>query len=234
MAMIAPRLLVLWDIDHTLLASRGVGREMYVRAMPAAFGLPFVGLADVSGRTELDIIAETLELHEVKPTLSNIARLAKSLTDSYEAARGELAQRGQVLPGAREALTVLAAEPTVHQAVLTGNLKSVARIKLEVFDLAHFIDLESSAFGDDHADRSELVAIAQNRAAKSTGTIFKRVNTILIGDTPRDVEAAHSAGVKSIAVASGRSSEGELQAMGADHVLPSLLDIERLTQMILI
>ena len=60
-----PQLLVLWDIDHTLLQSRGMGREMYERAFPAAFGQPFQQLADVSGRTELDIIAETLKLSAI-------------------------------------------------------------------------------------------------------------------------------------------------------------------------
>jgi phosphoglycolate phosphatase-like HAD superfamily hydrolase len=93
-----PRLLVLWDIDHTLLQSRGVGREMYERAVPAAFGVPFRELADVSGRTEPDIIAETLVLHGIEPTEATTAQLARALSEQYEAGRVELAARGRPLP----------------------------------------------------------------------------------------------------------------------------------------
>ena len=92
--MIAPnelRRLVLWDIDHTLLQSPGMGREMYERAVPAAFGQPFQQLADVSGRTELDIIAETLKLHGIEPTEAAMGKLVNALIDSYEAGRDEFA-----------------------------------------------------------------------------------------------------------------------------------------------
>ncbi|MBP2336076.1 phosphoglycolate phosphatase-like HAD superfamily hydrolase [Saccharothrix coeruleofusca] len=228
MVVITPRLLVLWDIDHTLLASRGVGREMYVRAVPAAFDRPFVDLADVSGRTELDIIADTLVLHGVEPTRANATRLAEALTACYEAARTELAERGRVLPGAREALVALADDPTVHQAVLTGNLRSVARVKLEAFGLDRYVDLNSSAYGDDHNVRAELVRIAQRRAAERTGGSFDGADTVLIGDTPRDVEAARTAGVRVIAVASGGSGVDELKRVGAEAVLPDLTDVAAL------
>ncbi|WP_325050908.1 HAD family hydrolase [Actinokineospora spheciospongiae] len=230
--MITPRLLVLWDIDHTLLASRGLGREMYVRAVPAAFGIPFVDLADVSGRTELDIIAETIALHRVEPTEANVSRLAQALTDSYEAARAELAERGRVLPGAREALEALAEDAAVHQGVLTGNLRSVAYVKLETFRLAHYVDLETSAYGDDHNVRAELVRVARRRAVERTGIRFDGEHTVLIGDTPRDVEAAHAAGARVVAVASGRNGVDELRSAGAADVLPDLRDVTSLGRLL--
>ena len=227
-----PQLLVLWDIDHTLLQSRGMGREMYERAFPAAFGQPFQQLADVSGRTELDIIAETLKLHGIEPTDTATGKLVDALIDSYEAGRDEFASRARVLPGAQEALAALAAEPTVHQGVLTGNLRAVARIKLVALGLEQFLDLETSSYGDDHADRAELVAIARERAAQQLDTQFGSEDTLLIGDTPRDVAAGLAAGVQVIAVASGRSSFGDLQAAGASNVLADLTDTAALVQLI--
>ncbi|SDF64426.1 Phosphoglycolate phosphatase, HAD superfamily [Lentzea fradiae] len=226
------RRLVLWDIDHTLLQSRGMGREMYERAVPMAIGRPFQQLADVSGRTELDIIAETLKLHGVEPTDEAIGKLVNALIDSYEAGRDEFASRARVLPGAREALEALEAEPTVHQGVLTGNLRAVARIKLVALGLEQFLDLETSSYGDDHADRAELVAIARERAALQLDKQFGRGETVLIGDTTRDVAAAQAAGVKIIAVASGRNSVEDLRAAGAGEVLPDLTDTSELVQMI--
>ncbi|MEU4803432.1 haloacid dehalogenase-like hydrolase [Actinosynnema sp. NPDC023587] len=231
--MITPRVLVLWDIDHTLLQSRGMGREMYERALPLVFGRPFAELAEVSGRTELDIIAETLVLHGIEPTTEHVDRLARALTASYEAGREELAERGRVLPGAREALTSLAEEPAVRQGVLTGNLRAVARVKLRVFALDQYVDLECSAYGDDHRDRAELVDIARARAAERVGAEFTGLRTVLIGDTPRDVEAARAAGARVIAVAGGQSDLDELRKAGADDVLADLRDLPTVRRLLL-
>jgi phosphoglycolate phosphatase len=69
--------------------------------------------------------------------------------------------------------------------VLTGNLREVARIKLETFELDGLLDLDADAYGDDHQDRAELVAIAQRRAGERAGAEFGNDTTVLIGDTPK-------------------------------------------------
>lgn len=201
---------------------------MYERAMPEAFGLAFERLAEVSGRTEPDIISETLALHGVEPTVEHVDRLARALVAAYESGRGELAARGRVLPGAREALAALSREKSVHQGVLTGNLRAVARVKLAVFALDRYVDLETSAYGDDHRDRAELVDIARARAWARVGVDFGGLRTVLIGDTRRDVEAASAAGARVIGVASGNTGADELREAGADEVLADLRDPQAL------
>lgn len=223
-----PRLLVLWDVDHTLIESRGVGRALYERAFPAATGTPLTALASLAGRTELDIMADTLRLNGVEPTSSALAALAKALVQEYEHARDLLRSTGRALPGAHLVLTDLAADPAVHQTVLTGNLREVARIKLDVFDLARHLDLSSGAYGDDHPDRATLVGLAQQRAHHSTGVPFTAEATVLIGDTPRDVHAGLTAGVHVIAVATGTTSPTELRAAGAHHVAATLTECHTL------
>src|SRR6266550_289021 len=86
----APRLLVLWDVDHTLIETRGVGRAIYFRAFPAATGKRLTELASVSGRTELDIMAEILCINGIQPTDGMVAKLADVLIWGYEDAREEL------------------------------------------------------------------------------------------------------------------------------------------------
>ena len=228
----APQVLVLWDVDHTLIETRGVGYAIYQRAFPAATGRPLNTLAQVSGRTELDIMRETLRVNGIKPTDESTDKLATALINEYEKARDELATTGRALPGAAQTLQRLAAEPRVHQAVLTGNLRDVARIKLEVFGLDTLLDLRSSAYGDDHNERSKLVAVAQARASDHTGTAFDNQHTILIGDTPKDIEAGLTAGVRAIAVVSGKSTAEELHAAGATIVVDNLTDPERITQLV--
>ncbi|CAM3994169.1 HAD hydrolase-like protein [Kibdelosporangium persicum] len=223
---------MLFDVDHTLVETRGIGREMYERVFPAVTGVPFHKLAAVSGRTELDIIRETLDLHGVEPTAEAIRKLADALAAGYDAARDELAERGRALPGVLRSLATLAGEPKIHLGVLTGNLRAVAQIKLEVFGLDRYLDLETSAYGDDHAVRSELVAIAQRRAAERTGVTFGNRRTILIGDTPNDVEAGLVAGVSVIGVATGESTTQELREAGATWVIADLADPISLLQVI--
>lgn len=223
-----PRLLVLWDVDHTLVETRGVGFAIYQRAFPAATGGPLVELARVSGRTELDIMRETLRINGIEPTDEAGGKLAAALVHGYDDARDELAVTGRALPGACDTLATLAADPAIFQTVLTGNLREVARIKLEVFGLDQFLDLKAGAYGDDHADRAELVAIAQERARQRTGIAFNKDTTMIIGDTPNDVAAGRQAGVKVIGVATGKSSVGELQDAGAYWTTRSLRGVHEL------
>ncbi len=73
------RVLVLWDVDHTLIETRGVGYAIYQRAFPAATGRPLDQLAQIAGRTELDIMRETLRINDIEPTDDAVDKLAAAL-----------------------------------------------------------------------------------------------------------------------------------------------------------
>ncbi|WP_245821650.1 HAD family hydrolase [Lentzea waywayandensis] len=223
-----PELLVLWDIDNTLITARGFGGLMYREAFQTAFGRDLAGPVDLGGRTELDIISETLRQHGIEHTEEASQLLANALANSFEARRAELPGHGEVLPGALQALEHFADDPRVHQGVLTANLRSVALIKLEEFGLAHLVDWDVSAFGDDHADRAELVTFARERAQHIRP--FTHDEVVLIGDTPHDVYAATKAGVRLVAVATGRSSRQDLHQAGAQIVIDDLSDLSRLAR----
>jgi phosphoglycolate phosphatase-like HAD superfamily hydrolase len=221
-ATIAPRLLVLWDVDRTLIETREMGRVIFARAFLTATGTPLHERGAVAGRTDLDIMRESLQLNDVEPTNEAVRKLSRALIDGYEEARAELASRGRALPGAVTTLATLAAAPDVRQSVLTGNLRGVARIKLEIFELDRYVDLEAGAYGADHTDRAELVHYAQDRATRRFSHPFDNSHTILIGDTPNDVRAAREAGVHMIGLATGDSNVEQLRAAGAEAVLTTL------------
>jgi len=114
--------------------------------------------------------------------------------------------------------------PGLVQTVLTGNVPAVARVKLAAFGLDRYLDLEAGAYGRDGPVRSDLVRVAQRRAGSRRGAAFGRANTVLVGDTPRDVLAGRAGGARTVAVASGSSSAEELRSAGADVVLAGLED----------
>lgn len=217
-------LLVLWDIDHTLIETRGVGGAIFKRAFQEATGRPLINRADISGRTELDIVRESLAVNDIEPTREHISHVTDALVRGYDASRADLGRTGRVLPGARETLAELAADEAVFQTVLTGNLREVARIKLEVFGLASFLDLSAGAYGDDASDRAELVGLAQGRASERFGLTFGNRETLLIGDTPNDVRAGLAAGVRVLGIGSGKTPAADLLQAGASVVADSLVE----------
>ncbi|MFC4906912.1 HAD family hydrolase [Actinomadura gamaensis] len=222
-----PVRLVLWDVDHALIETGGVGREVFADAFAQAVGRSMEQMAEVSGRTEPDIFRETAELHGVDVTEELFDAFSEHLAKGYRDRVQEMQRRGRALPGAAEALAALAEESGLVQSVLTGNIRAVAETKLAAFDDEH-LDFEAGAYGSDDAVRPRLVAIAQQRAATRYKTVFDATTTILIGNTPSDITTAHQGGARVVAVASGKSSAAELRSAGAESVLTDLCDLDRL------
>jgi phosphoglycolate phosphatase-like HAD superfamily hydrolase len=113
----------------------------------------------------------------------------------------------------------------VYQSVLTGNVRPLAEVKLDAVGLRYPLDLCIGAYGDDHEDRTQLVHLARRRACAVYGnssTDFSGTATIVIGDTPLDIEAALAAGARAVGVATGGYSAKALQEAGAHAVLTDL------------
>ncbi|HSR23597.1 MAG TPA: HAD hydrolase-like protein, partial [Candidatus Eisenbacteria bacterium] len=155
-----------------------------------------------------------------------------ALAGVYEGRIEEIRRHGRALPGAAEALAALAAVPGTVQTVLTGNVPAVARTKLAAFGLDHHLDLDVGAYGPDDHVRAGLVPLAQRRAGARYGALFDVRSTVVIGDTAHDVTAAREGGARAIAVATGGTTAGELQAAGAEVVLPDLMDTAALVGLV--
>lgn len=216
--------LVLWDVDHTLLDTAEVSHDTYERAFRMATGIELTEPWRFDGRTESAAAIEALIDHGLPPDTELIHRLFDAIT----AVHAEMAQRfaadGRTLPGVREALASLAELGHVHQSVLTGNLREVTAIKLAALDLDRALDLRIGAYGSDATDRTALVPFAFTRAADILGLAFTGRTTAIIGDTPRDIEVARAAGALGIGIATGHYSAAQLTSAGADLVLPDLSD----------
>ncbi|WP_231499915.1 HAD family hydrolase [Saccharothrix sp. NRRL B-16314] len=213
--------LVLWDIDLTLIDAKGLGREWYRTALRAAAGLDLVHLPSFGGRTERAITLEMLTSHDLDPTEELVARLHAELIDVAARERHLLPSHGHALPGASAALTALAAQENVVQSLVTGNLVEIARYKLAAFGLDEHVDFEIGGYGSVSEHRPALVLEAVRLASAKHTREFR---SVVIGDTPHDVDAALHHGAVAIGVATGRSSSAELREAGAHVVLTDLSD----------
>ena len=215
--------LLLWDVDHTLIENGGVSKETYAKAFELLTGHPPEHPAQTDGRTDPEIMRNMLVSHGLETTDEH-AELFKALEMAMAANVSRLRERGHALPGAREALAAIQELPDVVQSVLTGNIRPNAFAKLSAFGLHGYIDFEVGGYGSDDRVRANLVGVARERAIAKYAASFDKTTTVLIGDTPRDVQAGRDGGACVIAVASGSDSVETLRAAGADIVLPDLRD----------
>ena len=163
--------LVLWDLDWTLLETGGLDQEIWFQVCADLLRLPVVESEVVPGSTAPQLLRGILiqrgaTAAQADRLLPEALRLELNYLTSRSA---ELARRGRALPGAMAALSALALEPHILQSVLTGNQRTGGEIKLSAFGLLASVDLDIGSFGSDSAQRHELVDIARRKAEAKHG-----------------------------------------------------------------
>ncbi len=230
-------LLVLWDVDYTLADTDGVGRHLYQLVLDELFGLEMPRLIrSMAGRTDSAIALEVLTAAGVPDPAREITRFQDALAARSPELDGLVRQRGKPLPGVPETLAALAAPAytgRVIQSLLTGNIPALARVKLGALGLVEHLDLSIGAYGDVSEVRADLVPVARQNAVARYGADFAGRATVLVGDTPMDVEAATANGARCVAVATGSFTAQQLSASGADVVLADLSDTAQAVSAIL-
>lgn len=218
------RSLVLWDIDGTLLTIEGIGIEIFAQALHDLTGRQMEWMPPMAGRTDHHLITSLLSAHGIKATGPLLDTFGRALAAAAKARIADMRERGRVMPGARQAVEALAAGTDIVQSVVTGNMRPIAEIKLDLFGFAEHIDVEVGGYGMDDGDRALVVRAALDRAAAKYGYQVHDGRAVVIGDTVHDIAGAHANGVAAIGVASSTTSMNALAAAGADYVLPSLAD----------
>ncbi|MEV4804887.1 haloacid dehalogenase-like hydrolase [Nonomuraea sp. NPDC049421] len=216
--------LVLWNVDLTLVDVAIVTRDAYAEAFRVVTGRPLVKLVPPLGRPDSEIVFETLAVNGIVAEDDHLPRFLAALATAFADRRGRLAKEGRMMAGAKAALKAVSRLDGVAQTVLTGTIKSNAVLKLEAFGLDKHIDFELGGYGEEVYPKATLLQVAQSRAKQRLGTPFTAANTVVIGDSTRDVQAAKIGGAAMIGVTSGRSMASELREAGADVVLPDLSD----------
>ncbi|ROL60962.1 HAD family hydrolase [Bacteroidetes/Chlorobi group bacterium ChocPot_Mid] len=220
--------LILFDIDGTILKFRQYhSKEIFAKMLKEVFGkdVPLSIMPDFSGMTDLQIlkdIANKINLDSSK-LIANLPKVWASISKDFE--KYCTSEYMLLLPNIRELITYFDTHPDFLLGLLTGNFIENAYIKLRAFNLEGFFQF--GAFGSDKDDRNLLPPIAINRANDFVGfNIFDKKNTLLIGDSPRDIECAKSNNLPVLAVATGNFSANELFLYKPDCVLNDFKDLE--------
>ncbi|NUN50075.1 MAG: haloacid dehalogenase-like hydrolase [Candidatus Brocadiae bacterium] len=212
-------ILILWDIDGTLLSSHGAG----TRAMNLAFEECW-GIADafddvvMAGCTDPWIFRQGYEQHRLaEPFPEALGRFDGAYRRLLP---GVLAgSRVTLKPGLPGALERLATRADVAQGLLTGNFEHGAWTKVRAAGIDRYF--ATGAFGSDDEDRNALVPHALRRH-RERGLDVTPERTVVIGDTPKDIACARAWGARAVAVATGGHRLADLEQHAPDLALSTL------------
>jgi phosphoglycolate phosphatase len=211
---------VVFDVDGTLVSSGGAGARSWRLAFEDLYGVPADnGAYTDDGMTEPEVARLTFRNvtgHE--PARREIVRVMSKRLHYLRQTVAE-SKGFRVLPGVRETLDRLRAAGLLL-GIATGGVEAAAHMKLARAKLNHYFCF--GGFGSDSTDRTELTRKALERAETLLGEPLEPNEALVVGDTPRDVEAGHGAGALVAAVATGHYTTEELRDAGADYVLGSL------------
>jgi phosphoglycolate phosphatase-like HAD superfamily hydrolase len=209
---------LLFDIDGTLVSTGGAGRRAMERAFRELHGANPCAEMSFAGMTDRAIVRAGLGLLGARDEDADIARLLDAylpiLADEMRSAAARLHD------GVLAALDEVVGRDGFAVGLGTGNVRAGARLKLEplgVYDRFAF-----GGFGCDHEDRGELIRVGAERGAARLGASRAACRVVVIGDTPKDVDAARAIGAESLGVGTGSFTRAALLAHGATTAFDSL------------
>lgn len=220
--------LVLFDLDGTLMVTRGVGKDAFVEAGQEVFG-PLFSLegVELGGGLDPQLIQQCCETAGLQSTQESRRSFRASYVSRLQRALDEESRlpqpRHHVLPNVIPTLELVQNAPDTVLGLLTGNFEEAADIKLASVGLSHF-QFQIRVFGDAAPSRGDMVALAMEQCSQMNGISISPSCVLIVGDTPRDVACAHTQNALCLAVATGRYSRQELKQGGADWVVDTLED----------
>ncbi|MEO6504606.1 MAG: HAD family hydrolase [Terrimesophilobacter sp.] len=213
---------VLFDIDETLVHTGGAGARSWAWAFDQLYGVPAdIGEHTSAGETDPQVGRATFTAVLGRdPSHDELARLySKYLWHLSEDIWSSPGYR--VLDGVDDLLRSLS-DAGVLLGVISGAMEGAARIKMDPGKLNRYFVF--GAYGSDSPDRAEITRQAIGKAARLHGHELSFDEVCVVGDTPRDIDAAHAAGATAVGVASGHYKTQDLVEAGADYILQSLTE----------
>ncbi len=226
--------LILFDIDGTILNFKhGIAKRLFTEMLSELFGrdVPDEAIPEFLGMTDLQIIRQIA--HNIglsyKNILDKIPIIWQRIYSSFE--ENAIPENVKILPGVIKLIQILHKRQDIQLGLITGNFHENAYLKLRTHSLDVFFPI--GAFGSDSDDRNSLPPIAIQRANQYLKRkVFTSQNTLIIGDTPRDIDCAKAHNIKVLCVATGSISYEELLELNPDYVVEDLSDTNAIIEII--
>ncbi len=220
--------ILLFDIDGTLMRSvNTLHIESFQRSIRRHFNIDASrDTMNIAGMFDRQIIVEMLALNgiEIDYLDPGIDNLCREIGTYYVEQSRKTKNQVKLLSGVTELLTAIKSRGIVA-GLVTGNIEAVAWEKIRISGLESLI-MPFGGFGDERVTtRGQLIPSALRKAEKHTGLRFHPSRAVIIGDTPRDINAAREAGSRVITVC-GTYNREDLEACHPDLILNSLEEID--------
>jgi len=221
--------LILFDIDNTLIKTPRAHNLSFSVAFKKVYGIETtIDIIEHPGMPDSKIIIEVLKRNGLTEEEIKL-KIKECMREMIDYFRGAIKNEELVVLGGVEELLKELSKRNCILGVVTGNLRPIAEIKLNKTGLSKYFKV--GAFGDESVDRTQLVKLAIERA-KEKFNFKSNDNVFLIGDTPKDVKAGKEVGAKVIAVVTGKYNEEELRGAGADFIVKSLEERNKILKII--
>ena len=215
--------LFLFDIDGTLLSTSGSGYRSFTRSCKETLGIvDQVEGINMAGKLDRMIFQEIAGRYRPELAGEELAGRWLRFKANYirYLQRASRNPRGwKLMPGVEELVRYSSEQGKL--ALLTGNVRDGALIKLTAFGLADYFPI--GGFGEDNVTRDELAEQAFRIACSHYRVEFPRERTFVFGDTTHDIRAARAIQAKSVGVATGTVSAEDLARAGADLLVSDFL-----------
>jgi phosphoglycolate phosphatase len=212
--------LALFDVDGTLILTKGAGMRAFYQALHSGFDINNLGNKPIrpDGKTD-PLIAK--ELLADQWSSERQQKLFWAYLEFLEVEMDRSKDSGAilVLPGVVKLLQALSSLPNFAVGLATGNLEKGAKIKLEKAGLNGYFRF--GGYGSDSEDRTTLTKIGIQRGIRAIAP-EPLESAYVIGDTPFDIIHGHAAGACVIAVASAGYSLDELRSYNPDLLVSDL------------
>jgi phosphoglycolate phosphatase len=228
---VKPLAVLLFDVDGTLLITRGATTRCIWQAAEMTVGHELPRMQLTSGRLDQQLFNDVLANAKIADAAKYLNRYKSTYLQLLDAELSAKRDQIKVMPGVRALLAKLATRDDVVVGLLTGNFResTMAKLKYAAIDASIF---KIGAFAEDADDRPGLVAAAIDQVADRIGQRPAPSQLIIIGDTPRDISAARQAGTKVLSVATGTYTLEQLKAEHPDAVVATLETTQPLDQLI--
>jgi phosphoglycolate phosphatase-like HAD superfamily hydrolase len=216
----------LFDIDGTLLRTRDrIHFNSFASSVQRVTGFE-ITLAGIllHGSTDTAILREACQQAGIPAEI--MEQRTEAILEAMRHAVSEQRQEMDIfrMPGVEMVLDYLAGKGALL-GVATGNLEAIGWIKIEQAGLREWFRF--GGFSDHFSIRSELIGQAASKAREMAG---KGASICVVGDTPRDIEAARANFLSVIAVATGNYSFDELHKLQPEVCASSLADLLAFTR----